>query len=155
MNVKKIAAVSALVLVLVGCIIAAGCTETPDTPVAPVTPVSDGDGIVGTWGVSQDVIDVMIESMKNLAIAFGTPEDEIDIDEIRAAFSDMGTYRFDPDGTGKIIFGEEEAVFSWKNLGDGKYVIITGDEETELVLDPSSGKLSDESGFIGLERLLA
>jgi len=170
MNVKKLAIIGAIALVVIGCVLAAGCTTntttnttttattTTTTTTPTVTPAGTtvvADGIVGSWEFDNEIL---LQMLKEMAIAFGAEESDLNLDELRAQLPSQ-TYVFNKDGTGKIILdgGEEmgtgESAFSWKSLGNNKFTINYDGQDVVIILSPEKGTLSDESGTIALKRL--
>jgi len=157
MNVKKLAIIGAIALVVIGCVVAAGCTSTTTntSTVNPTGTTVATNGVVGTWEYDSDVL---VQMMKEMALAFGAQESDLNLDEIRAQASQMPSYQFNTDGTGKIIMVSDadsgEAPFTWKSLGNNKISVILDGAETVLVLSPEKGTLKDETGLVALKKKL-
>jgi len=157
MNVKKLAIIGVVALIVIGCVLAAGCTSSTNTSAtdnstAKTTVVTNG--VVGNWELDSEV---MLQMMKELALAFGATEEEINLDELRAQIP-KNIFQFNSDGTGKItLVGEEgaESGFTWKSLGNNKFTLSADGIDYELTLSPEKGILTDSTGSLSLKKVAA
>jgi len=132
---KKIALLGLIALVVIGCVLAAGCTSTStQSQPTPTTPVSSTDNIVGVWKL--DLTSETVDALKNIQ-----PNDVSFLADAPSSESFSYIYVFYKDGTGTkalirnsdgmCVGGSYLPLFTWKNTGENKYILDITRENLE------------------------
>ena len=151
MNSKKIAAVAGVVFVLVCCVVVAGCTiSDPSAADRPSAPTSLPDCIVGTWDYDMEY---MVEILKDIAISFGTPEDELDMAELSGDLFEISLV-FNADGTGSVEYTDADPEpFVWEDAGNFRIKVILDDTEDFYQFNPDTRFLTDVYGLTQFKKV--
>ncbi|HJJ36225.1 MAG TPA: hypothetical protein O0X27_03495 [Methanocorpusculum sp.] len=137
MNGKKIAVLSALVLVVLGCIFAAGCTDAGSTPAAEKT-----TGIVGTWIPDIKFVE---NSLKQAGKLLGAA-DEYLVGNLTTLPDSMNySYQINAEGTGTYSILGTSSPLTWKSLGDNKYAVTTEGHESTFIYDSVTDRIIEDA----------
>ncbi|HJJ36277.1 MAG TPA: hypothetical protein O0X27_03765 [Methanocorpusculum sp.] len=145
MNVKKLAFAGVVALVVLGCVLAAGCTSTPQTSSEP---------IVGTWSLDMSKL---ADATSALDSKFSEEMEKsgVTLDALKS-FADV-KLNLNADGSGKMVisalgFTAPEMSVPWKKTDAGTYVLTLFGSDVELSLDDAKTKLADSSSIFSLKK---